>query len=54
MAETKSEYLNRTQCVIDQYSNYTVDVDGEILNLNGINTQGENIADIGGFKEAYR
>jgi len=52
--QTKKKYLERAQCIIDQYSNYTVEVDGETLNVNGITTQGENIADNGGIKETFR
>ncbi|ERL87973.1 hypothetical protein D910_05361 [Dendroctonus ponderosae] len=49
--ETKKAFVQKAQCIIDQYGNYTVP---ELkLNLNGINTQGENIADIGGIKESY-
>jgi len=48
---TKERFLNKSKCIIYQYGNYSVpDLD---LNLNGINTQGENIADNGGIKEAY-
>ena len=50
--ETKKKYKKRAKCIIDQYSNYTINVDGEILKLNGFNTQGENIADNGGVKIA--
>merc|ERR1711971_784643 len=50
--ETKTRYLEKARCIIEQYGNYTVEVEGETLNVNGINSQGENIADNGGVKEA--
>ena len=49
---TKQSYLKKAQCIIRQYENYTIPHLG--LRLNDINTQGENIADNGGIKEAYR
>ncbi|KAF5280979.1 hypothetical protein FQR65_LT14903 [Abscondita terminalis] len=49
--ETNKAFLEKAKCIIGQYSNYTVlDVN---LNVNGVLTQGENIADNGGIKEAY-
>ncbi|KAM7311130.1 neprilysin-1-like [Ixodes scapularis] len=47
----EKEFVKRAQCFIDQYSNVTVK---EVnLTLNGINTQGENIADNSGLRAAY-
>ncbi|MFH4981384.1 hypothetical protein AB6A40_008093 [Gnathostoma spinigerum] len=50
--ETQTNFINRTQCIIEQYSSY--EVPGTGLKINGKLTQGENIADNGGVKEAYR
>ncbi|XP_008479985.1 neprilysin-2-like [Diaphorina citri] len=48
---TKEKFLKKVECIIEQYGNYSVP---EVnMTLNGINTQGENIADNGGIKEAY-
>ena len=50
--DTKNRFIGKTRCIIEQYNNYTAE--SVNLPLNGINTQGENIADNGGLKETYR
>jgi len=54
--ETLSKYLDRAQCFIEQYGNYTFPqfAGTESSNINGIISQGENIADNGGIREAFR
>jgi len=51
--ETKARYLKKAECIINQYGNYTL-AQLDNMPVNGVNTQGENIADNGGIKEAYR
>ncbi|XP_011703702.1 PREDICTED: endothelin-converting enzyme 1-like isoform X2 [Wasmannia auropunctata] len=45
-------FHRRAQCLIDQYARYTVTEVG--MQIDGVNTQGENIADNGGIKQAFR
>ncbi len=50
LPDTEKQFKSRTQCVIDQYSGYEI---SDKSKLNGANTVGENIADIGGVKLAF-
>ncbi|KAG8180916.1 hypothetical protein JTE90_020143 [Oedothorax gibbosus] len=45
-------FQSKADCMINQYGDYIMtDID---MKVNGINTQGENIADNGGVKQAFR
>ncbi|XP_072047613.1 endothelin-converting enzyme homolog [Amphiura filiformis] len=47
-----SQFKDRAQCIVDQYSKYRMPENNKLL--NGIQTQGENIADNGGLKESLK
>ncbi|XP_018913076.2 neprilysin-4 isoform X1 [Bemisia tabaci] len=50
--EAISNFHEKALCLIEQYSKYVV---SEVsMQIDGINTQGENIADNGGIKQAFR
>ncbi|KAI1731346.1 peptidase family m13 domain-containing protein [Ditylenchus destructor] len=52
--ETKQDFIAEKQCLIDQYSNYMIRFNETYSQpLDGVKTQGENIADNGGTRAAY-
>lgn len=50
-SDSSTSFKKKAQCIIDQYSEFSVSEVG--VNLNGMNTQGENIADNGGIKQSF-
>lgn len=48
--ESVNAFKQQTQCLVEQYSNYSINKEA----LNGKHTLGENIADNGGLKAAYK
>ncbi|XP_026521160.1 neprilysin isoform X2 [Notechis scutatus] len=51
--ESANNFKSQSQCMIYQYGNFSWDLAAG-QNLSGINTLGENIADNGGIRQAYR
>uniref|UniRef100_A0A0K8SRE1 Membrane metallo-endopeptidase-like 1 n=1 Tax=Lygus hesperus TaxID=30085 RepID=A0A0K8SRE1_LYGHE len=51
LLRNSSKFLVEEQCLIDQFSDFTVRYLG--LPVDGKGTKNENIADLGGFREAY-
>ena len=49
----RSAFKSKTQCIVDQYSNYVMMTDQGKENVNGELTLGENLADNGGMKQAF-
>lgn len=45
---TDLKFREKANCIIEQYNNYMLPEVG--LRINGVNTQGENIADNAGLK----
>jgi len=53
--DDREEFNRNAQCIIDQYGGYAVAGLPDGANtVNGVLTQGENIADNGGLREAFR
>ncbi|GFS75640.1 neprilysin-1 [Nephila pilipes] len=51
-SDALQRFQTKADCMINQYGDYIMtDID---MKVNGINTQGENIADNGGVKQAFR
>ncbi|RUS80696.1 hypothetical protein EGW08_011519, partial [Elysia chlorotica] len=50
--EDLAKFNEKRQCLVDQYGSFR---DNAVaMNVSGINTQGENVADNGGLKESFR
>nr|XP_056705326.1 neprilysin [Euleptes europaea] len=51
--DSAKKFKQQSECMVNQYGNFKWDLAGG-QHLNGINTLGENIADNGGIRQAYK
>ncbi|XP_054155283.1 neprilysin-4-like [Oppia nitens] len=51
---TIDRFVSKSQCMVNQYNNYTIRVLNEDHKINGMLTLSENIADNGGIKQSFR
>ena len=51
-SKTEKKYNSKAKCFIGQYNRYKENI--TTLNVNGFNTQGENIADNGGLRMSFK
>ena len=51
--DSSRKFLEKAECVIDFYSNMSVEIEGKNYPIDGERTQGENIADLGGVMQSY-
>ncbi|XP_062988136.1 neprilysin [Elgaria multicarinata webbii] len=51
--KSAEEFKKQSECMVYQYGNFTWELAGG-QHLSGVNTLGENIADNGGIRQAYR
>ena len=52
--QSKKEFDEKTKCMVEQYNDFTFNINGTNYTVNGGNTIGENTADNGGIKIGYR
>ena len=51
---SREEFNKKIDCLVEQYNNFTINLDGKTYNINGTATIDENIADNGGIYIACR
>jgi len=52
--EDIAKFNDRAQCFVDQYNNFTIPELNDKVHVNGLLTEGEDIADNGGIRESFR
>ena len=51
--DSSRKFLKKAECVIDFYSNMTIEIEGKNYPIDGERYHRENIADLGGVMQSY-